>query len=537
MTRPATFLQTLLPTATVGTDRMAPRGGLGSAFGGAVGAALERLDAQGAHDDPATRLLRQAGMVALCARAGQVGDPATQTLPPAPPDLLPALDHVPTLAAIAWSLQNGPLRLQHEALRLTGARGWRLPALAVPPALEAGRRSVMLREALQAAIGERGRWLAAREPGWQYAAGVAEQVRPDATDDRRWDEGSLDQRRAFLREERRRDPEAARHRLTAALAELPARDRADLVNVLAENLSPADTSLLEQLRRDRSREVRQTALALQLRLPASAQGERAAQRLAPLLQHERGLLRKRWAIEAPQAAADDWKADDIEAARPKHESLGERAWWLYQLVRQVPLGWWTTHTGMDAAALLAWANDTDWAAALVRGWRDVLLAAPDVAWAQALLDHWPAKHLNDDSASVMAQLPLALRERYWLAELDALDTERGTDLTRLADLANRLVAACAPGDSLSATFSQRYVALLRTRLHHMQGVLRAEYTLRQALPELVCALDLQAVAPLATQPIETETPSALGLMQQLAPIVVARLALAAMPVSHRRSPS
>ena len=79
--------------------------------------------------------------------------------------------------------------------------------------------------------------------------------------------------------------------------------------------------------------------------------------------------------------------------------------------------------------------------------------------------------------------------------------------------------------------------VLRARLHHMQGVLRGEYTLRLALPDLVCALDLQAVAPLHTQPIETDVENALSLMQQLAPIIAARLALAAMPVSHRRSPS
>ena len=524
----ATPLQALLAAATVGTERMP--GGRPNVEG-AIGALLDRLHAD---EDSAARLLRQAGVLAVCARAGLVDAEATPVLAPAPDETQAPLQDAPVLAALAWTLRDGPTRLQYEALGRVADCGWRLPAALLPLSLDAGRRSNLLREPLQRALGERGRWLAACQPAWQYAVGAAEHGDQDA----RWDEGSIEQRRAFLRAERARDPAAARARLEAALGELPARERADLVAVLAEGLGADDEALLDKLRRDRSRDVRQAALALLLRLPASAQGARAAERMSALVQQERGLLRKRWTIAAPEAAADDWKADDIDPARPKHESLGERAWWLYQLVRQVPLAWWTRHTGMDAAALLAWAGDTDWAAALVRGWCEVLIAAPDVAWAQALLDHWPAQHLNNDTAnSVMAQLPLALRERYWLAELKALDTESGTDLTRLADLAARLVAACAPGDSLSAAFSQRYVGLLRARLHHMQGVLRGEYTLRLALPDLVCALDLQAVAPLHTQPIETDVENALSLMQQLAPIIAARLALAAMPVSHRRSPS
>ena len=59
--------------------------------------------------------------------------------------------------------------------------------------------------------------------------------------------------------------------------------------------------------------------------------------------------------DAPRAADPEWSSAAIDVARPQNDALGERAWWLYQLVRQVPLRWWCEHTGMDAAALLAWA--------------------------------------------------------------------------------------------------------------------------------------------------------------------------------------
>ena len=177
--------------------------------------------------------------------------------------------------------------------------------------------------------------------------------------------------------------------------------------------------MLERLRTDRSREVRQAALGLLLRLPASAHVGRAIARLEPLLKQERVLLRKRWVIDAPPAAGADWNDDNLDAARPKNESLGERAWWLCQLVRQVPLSWWTRHTGMTAAELNAWAGETDWREALWRGWRDVLHRAPDASWCEAFLDRWPSTLPAGDRDAVLSLLPPAARERHWQQQLIA----------------------------------------------------------------------------------------------------------------------
>ena len=97
--------------------------------------------------------------------------------------------------------------------------------------------------------------------------------------------------------------------------------------------------------------------------------------------------------------------------------------WLYQLARQVPLAWWSAHTGMAPADLAAWADEGEWAEALWLAWRDVLQAAPDAGWAEALLASWPAdappapgrrrppRAVLGDRGWLRAMLPPAARAR------------------------------------------------------------------------------------------------------------------------------
>jgi len=258
-------------------------------------------------------------------------------------------------------------------------------------------------------------------------------------------------------------------------------------------------------------------MSLLLRLPSAAHPQRAAERLAPLLRHERALLRKRWLIDAPTEAGDDWKADQVDATRPQQESLGERGWWLYQLVRQVPLAWWTQHTGLTAAELRAWAGTTDWAEALLRGWRDVLFAAPDIAWCEALLDDWPASHLRDDPAAVLALLPIERREGYWRRQLAADAAEFGT-------LLSRVLLACPAGETLSRSLSDDLARSVRQRAQ--SGQVRQDWGLLAQLADLGCVLHIDSLEPLAELPRPPdETPAQAQHVHALTQVVALRRAL------------
>ncbi|MBB4845373.1 hypothetical protein HNP55_003923 [Paucibacter oligotrophus] len=506
----------LLPVAMVGSERHAAA--LPS-WPGAVGALLAQSTA--AAPDAATAVLRACAVLAACSQAGAQGAAWAGELPaPCAADPLPEPRHPGLCAQMAWAWQEGPARLQHELCGLLARAGQRLPAEQLPAALEQGRRSLALRPWLPPVLGTRGLWLAAQHDDWRYAAGVA----AEAADETRWTEGSAEQRLALLARERAQDPAAARERLRLALPELGAKERAELLGTLSLNLGDADAELLDGLRADRSREVRQQALGLLLCLPAAAHPSRAAQRMALLLRQERALLLKRWVLHAPEAVGEDWKADNLEATRPQHESLGERAWWLYQLVRQVPLGWWQQHTQMAPKDLLQWAAASDWAEALLRGWRDVLFAAPAAAavpdWCRALLSAWPAQGLRDESSAVLALLPLAEREQHWQRQL------AGTNLG-LSTLLSQVLAALPLQGQLSQEFSLAVAdKLLRRPLQTPDAALRDDYLLRSLLPDLCCALHPAALARLEPLPrSEDETASLANTLHSATQVIATRRAL------------
>lgn len=502
----------LLPLALVGTDRHAgplPRwpGDMGALIAGAAEAA--------AH--PATGALRAAAVLACCGLAGDLGQAsASAPPPPAPHERMPAMQDAALVERAAWALRNGPPRLQQELLATLATQGCCLPPQLLPEALDLSRRSLALRPQVAAVLGERGRWLAALRDDWQHAAGAAETADGDVA----WDLGSLDQRRGLLWRQRQQDRTAARERLAAALPELPARERADLAAVLGQGLGMDDEALLGTLRRDRSREVRQVALNLLLRLPEAAHPRRAAERTARLMSQERALLRKRWVIDAPTAADESWADDQVDLERPKQESLGERAWWLYQCVRQVPLAWWTRHTGLAPADLLAWARDSDWSEALQRGWHAVLLAAPDATWAEAMLDDWPQALKQHDPATVLAMLPAPAREQRWLQQW------RAGGAAALDSLLPQVLAGSPPPQTLSAALSGVLIDGVAQRLQ--AGQLVHDWVLRSHLAELACAVHGDALPSLQALPRSAdETPSLAELMQTVALVAATRAALAA----------
>ncbi len=502
---------TLLPPALVGTER----------HGGAwppVGAWPEAVAALVAQAVPAQApraagLLRAAAALAVVQAAADFGRPWAGALPaPAGDETLPA---APADALHGWLLHEGPARVQHELLAMIATRGQRLPETWLPTALDLGRRSLALRPAVAAVLGVRGAWLAAQRDDWRWAVGIDQ-----PNDEQRWAEGTLEQRAALLRRLRAAEPGAARERLAAALPELPANERSELVAALAVALSDADEPLLESLLADRSREVRQAASALLLQLPRSAFVARATARIEPLLRRERALLRERWVIEPPA------ETGSTDPPRPKHERLGERAWWLYLAVRQVPLAWWTGHTGLAPAELLAWAADGDWAEALHRAWRERLLASPEPAWCTAFLRHAPQGAGRHDKAELLALLPLPEREDHWQRELEREGTLGDELLVQLSP-------GCPPPQHLSLPLSRELTAAVKARL--LQRGLATDWPLRDALPQIAGLLHPQALPALHELPKrDDDPPSAMELLHTVQHIATARATLHTAPTRSPR---
>lgn len=513
----------LLPTLMVGTERQA---GPLPEWPGEVGELIAQASASAS--GPADAVLRVAAVLAPCMLAGtQPSDALAAPPAPAGTDLRPVAPHA-LLPLLQWALQDGPGRLHLLVLNTLADAGYRLPPALLPLALDLGRRSTALRGALLRALGERGLWLAAQREEWRYAAGAT----GDTPQLAHWNEGTLEQRRAFLEHERRTAPAAARDRLAQTLPELPAKERAELLPVLHIGIGAEDEPLLERCRADRSREVRDVAVQLLMQVDGAAHTRRAQARLSALLRKTEASSGQAWAVEAPTEVAPDWEADQIVPVRPPHDSLGDRAWWLYQLVRQVPVGWWTAYTGLLPAQLLQWAAHTDWSEAMWRGWLDALAATREPDWCEAFLAvlrpdaAGRSNPLASRSAQLLQWLPQERRERHWQRHVDEAQLPLAV-----------LLSASLDGQALGLPLSQAMTRLVLARAR--DGKLKDDYGARPLLAEFCAVIHpdcLDEFETLTQLQRDGETASHADAMTAVSQAVALRRALHHLPRLTSRTP-
>lgn len=472
-------LESIANQALVGTERQIPAL---PPVPDTVGDLLRTITAL--QPDTETGLLRTAGVLAICTQAGYQ-PPSTvaqdNVLACSADSLSQPVDQVleTTLAQI---FADGPERLQIEAMRLLETACAGIPYRMLPKVLELGRRSTALRPFLFPVLGARGRWLAEQNPQWGFACGGGD----DQLDSAVWETGAFEQRELFLRRFRARDPAGARSLLMATFAEQGARERAALLSCLSVALSVDDESFIESSLQDRSKDVRQTAAALLTAIPGSRYAARMAACLDACLKSERKLLRSMLTLEAPERFAPDWKADAMEEAKPQSEPLGARAWWLLQLVRAVPLVWWQSRMNMKPAELFEWAGKSEWSEALWRGWQESLARAPNVEWAEALLERLPIKGITLDPFALIQTLPATTRERHRQRLVAQHGKPRGVSMA-FGDLLERMVRAVPLDDStLSAAFSRELLDKIKQYLS--DSTAKWDYALRAATVELACLI-------------------------------------------------
>ncbi|WP_369938231.1 DUF5691 domain-containing protein [Xanthomonas tesorieronis] len=452
----------------------------------AEGALGEVLAAVATQEDAALGYSRQVGVLAACRRAALRMAAPVALPPPAEVDpLVLPIGHawVPLLKDLFGSAQPSPWmkRARYEACLQLAAYNRHLPVAVLPQALEAGVRLSALRPVLRPVLGARGRWLACCNADWAYAADSAIVAGVPADLEQIWNEGAFDARLRAFQHLRAHHPEDARARLQGALKDLSARERVDFVAALQLQLSEADAPLLQPLLKDRSREVRMLVGPMLARLPSTPHAHYVRAQMLALLQHQPGGLLRRmsWKLEAPSAADAGWTEAAIDSKRPNNDPLGERAWWLYQLARQLPLAWWRHILEKTPAQVLAWARTTDWYDALLRAWLE-RVDAGEPEWVEALIG---AEQRHMSLSDLLAMLPPVQRERHWPTSAAELQQKR---------LFGEVLGSTGPGQTLSAAYSRQLAAGLGALFG--EESLRYDYSLRDALLELLAVLHPSALS-------------------------------------------
>jgi hypothetical protein len=407
---PGSTWETIVQRALLGTERAASSSTL--VADGELGSLLGQIDPSSAE----SALLDAAALVGAYEAAGRL--PAKTSSTPATPATPEAEDLPPVPPRVArflpTMLAGTNAEVLPEWIAAASARGWRVPTPLLPAILDAGHKTPALRSAIASVLGERGRWLAARNDDWGYAAGRS--LPSDENLQAAWQTGTPDERCAILELTRGRDAVLGRALLEATWPDEGPAQRATLIALLDIGLGSDDEPFLERALDDRRQEVRRIAAELLRRLDGSAMVARMTVRGRAALAWTPGKLLKKakLGVEPPSDFDATMARDGIEKKPPA--GMGERGWWLAQIISAVPPATWTNEWKTTPDIVLAAAAAGDWTQVLTEGWAAAAVRHGDVPWAEALLaSGFPGAKptpLAPELNQLLGVLPIGRREAY-----------------------------------------------------------------------------------------------------------------------------
>ncbi|HET8939441.1 MAG TPA: DUF5691 domain-containing protein [Polyangiales bacterium] len=372
-------------------------------------------------------LLLSAAAEAIVRRAARVLPQRSSQLPAAEVETMRASSL--QLTAAARALLEQPDELLQETLARMARAGVRLAPELLPLALE--QTAPVLRELLRPVLGQRGAWLAKQRPEWAWALVDAQGARVLPADfEQRWSEGNAAERRHLFALARKRDPARGRELVSEAWRQERAEQRAVFAEAFAFGLSSDDQAFLSSLLSDRSALVQRVAARLLWRLPDSEVAQRMLERARAHVRFEPGPT-PRWQISLPaEPLAASWSRDGITEKPPDASPLGQRQWWIQQLVAAVPCATWLSSptagsaqsapTSATPAQLVAAAGGHEFAGALLDGLTRAALQYDERSWCAPLWDAWA----ESDLRGALAPEPRVLLSRELSAQEVAARAQR-----------------------------------------------------------------------------------------------------------------
>lgn len=306
---------------------------------------------------------------------------------------------VPDAAAwrLARMLVDEPKSLVDEWFELAAAADLVLPPEWVPALFDGVPARTRTRHAR--VFGSRLRWLARLDARWTLAPEVST---PSAD---AWANGSADERLAALRAARAADPALGRAWVESTWDTDPPDLREKIVVALGIGLGPDDEAFLERALDDKRKAVRTAAADTLAQLPTSALVQRAIARLEPHLRFpaKSGSLLGRFAsrkleIELPSTLDKAAQRDGLETKPPAQRKIGERAFWLAQMVALVPPNAHCERHACTPQEFVDAVLGTDHAAELVDALVEAVLRHRAIDWIEPLATTLRTRSAQDQAA-------------------------------------------------------------------------------------------------------------------------------------------
>lgn len=290
----------------------------------------------------------------------------------------------------------------------------RIPPSCVASALNAAKGSTELRPYLMSVIGKWGGAVASRNPNWKYAVDLAKEKSVDVSSV--WETGSPMDRIKFLTSEIHADRAFARQRFMGSLKEMSVSEKSNLLSLFRAGLCMDDEPMLVQIGKERSGDLK---LASQKFLACLDDSESSVAIKKAL----RGLLRKEgqsWVIDAPEAFDENWAGYGIsQKSGSSFKPLGERAWWLSELIRLTPLSFWTDECHMTAKEAMDFAEKSVWKDSFINAWIFAIEGALNMQWAIEFDRKKNEFKLNNYSSAdkIQSQLGSSDQEKIWIQSI------------------------------------------------------------------------------------------------------------------------
>lgn len=209
----------------------------------------------------------------------------------------------------------------------------------LPVILSAGADNKKLQPYIPACTGNRGAWLSGFNEAWNFSG-------PQSAEEQ-WHTGTPEQRKAVLMETRKTDPALANQWLQQSWPQEDAAGKLAFLGVLTDTINSNDIPFLESLAGEKSKKVKEEAVALLKRIPNSAIVLQYQQLLkeAVVLKKEKVLLglgsktTVQWQL--PPVIDDAVFKTGIEKLSSSKEFSDEQHI-IYQLMQSVPPSFWET---------------------------------------------------------------------------------------------------------------------------------------------------------------------------------------------------
>ncbi len=184
-----------------------------------------------------------------------------------------------------------------------------------------------------------------------------------------------------------------------------------------------DEPFLEAALDDRSKEVRQRASDLLRSLPASRLYQRMIERARACLAWNPGAADGPLVVTPPSTADKAMIRDGIDPKSALYPNLGERAWWLREIVAAVPPRELVALLGAPPSEIVAAVTGGEWEHVLGPSWMRSSVRNRDASWAEPLLELAQDKSLGFGDSSLpfelLALMPPERREAFVLQRLRA----------------------------------------------------------------------------------------------------------------------